>query len=266
MTFRRTLLLLPLLSLASFTAHASAPFPPSNAKPAVATGTHKPAKTPPRVTSLAPVEVKAHAPLQRASGLQAYGNATLHDTPAAITVVGRRQLDDTQVRSLAGLTRFDAALGDGYAPIGYIQNLSIRGYPLNLANGYRIDNLTVTGQQYIAYENKQQVQILQGLAGIESGVMQPGGVINFVTRAPANVQTASLGTDSHGSRYAALDFGRWLTPSFGVRFDAASEAMHAFVDHAHGHRHFYAIAAEWRIAPRATLQIDSEYQGYAQRS
>ncbi|HEX7324167.1 MAG TPA: TonB-dependent siderophore receptor, partial [Rhodanobacteraceae bacterium] len=47
---------------------------------------------------------------------------------------------------------------------------------------------------------------------------------------------------------------------------AASEAMHAFVDHAHGHRHFYAIAAEWRIAPRATLQIDSEYQGYAQRS
>lgn len=253
-----------LAALAATTPAALAGADPA-ATPEPATSAAAPPKA--RVTQLAPIQVKARAAADaHAGGLASYGNAPLHDTPAAITVIDRRRLDDSQVHSLIGLATLDPALGDGYAPIGYIQNLTIRGYPLDLATGYRINDLTVTGQQYIAFEDKQQVQILQGLAGIQAGVMEPGGVVNYVSKRPADVRALTLGTDSHGSRYTALDVGGWLTPTFGLRADVAWEEMHAFVDHAHGHRRFYSLAADWRLTPGTTLELNGDYQVYAQRS
>jgi iron complex outermembrane receptor protein len=96
--------------------------------------------------------------------------------------------------------------------------------------------------------------------------MEPGGVVNYVSKRPADVRTLTVGTDSHGSRNTALDVGGWLTPEFGLRANVAWDEMHAYVDHAHGRRRFYSIAADWRIAPGTTLQVNSDYQVYAQRS
>jgi iron complex outermembrane receptor protein len=216
---------------------------------------------------LAPVRVEGQARGDRhGTAIDAYGNATLHDTPAAVTVIARKQLDDRQIRTLSELAREDAALGDNYAPVGYYQDIAIRGYPLDLATGLRFNNLTIAGEQRIALEDKQQVEVLKGLAGLEAGVMEPGGVVNFVSKRPAEVREATLGTDSHGSRYGALDVGGWLTPTFGLRANLAWEDTHSYVQHADGRRNFYAVAADWRIAPDATLELDSDYQTSAQRS
>jgi iron complex outermembrane recepter protein len=223
----------------------------------------------PQTTDLTPVHVRAHArPEERAEGsaIDSYGSATVHDTPAAIAVVGRQQIDDRQIRTLSELAREDASLGDNYAPVGYYQDIAIRGYPLDLATGLRVDNLTIAGEQPVALENKQQVQILKGLAGLESGVMEPGGVVNYVTRRPEDVRNVTLGTDSHGSRYGAVDVGGWLTPTFGLRLDAAYEDTHSYVQHADGRRNFYSIAANWHITPKATLELDGDYQTSSQRS
>jgi iron complex outermembrane receptor protein len=110
------------------------------------------------------------------------------------------------------------------------------------------------------------VDILKGLAGLQAGVMEPGGVVNFVSKRPADVREVALGTDSHGSRYGALDAGGWLTPTFGVRANLAWEDIHSYVHHADGRRNFYALAADWHITPDATLELDSDYQASAQRS
>lgn len=226
----------------------------------------KGAAAPTPAVTLAPIVVKAKPVTHTGNTVAAYGNATLHDTPATVTVIDRQTLDDAGVKHLADLVRLDPALGDGYAPIGYIQNLTIRGYPLDLATGYRINDLTVTGEQYIPFENVQQVQILQGLAGIDAGVMEPGGVVNYVTKRPVAVRTLDAGIDAYGSHSAALDWGHWLTPDFGLRVNAAAAALHAPVDYARGHREFVSLAADWRLAPRAVLELDSEFQRYAQHS
>jgi iron complex outermembrane receptor protein len=178
---------------------------------------------PPRTTDLSTIDVQATAEREApaGTGLDSYGNASLHDTPASVTVVSRQQIDDRQIRTLSELAREDAALGDNYAPVGYYQDIAIRGYPLDLATGLRHNNLTIAGEQPVALEDKQQVQILKGLAGLEAGVMEPGGVVNYVSKRPDNVRNATLGVDSHGSRYGALDVGGWLTPAFGVRLNAA---------------------------------------------
>ena len=221
----------------------------------------------PQTTDLAPVKVEAttHAETH-ATKLGPWGAAAPKDTPASITVIARPQLDAAQVRTLSELARQDAALGDSYAAVGYYQDLSIRGYPLDLATGLRVNDLTIAGEQRIALENKEEVQVLAGLAGIDAGVVEPGGLLNFVTKRPADVRNVTIGTDSHGSRYTALDVGGWLTPTFGLRGNFAWEDTHSYVEHANGRRNFYSLAADWRITPNALLELDSDYQTSAQRS
>ena len=225
------------------------------------------AATAPQAIDLSPVHVEARAPGdQRDTGINSYGKASLHDTPASVIVVTREQLDDRHIRSLSELAREDASLGDNYAPVGYYQDISIRGYPLDPATGFRGNNLNITGEQKIPLEDRQRVEILKGLAGIEAGVMAPGGVVNYVSKRPADVRQATLGTDSHGSRYGAVDIGGWLTPTFGLRVNAAHEDIHSYVQHADGRRSMLALAADWKISEKATLELDSDYQTSGQRS
>ncbi|MEO6801420.1 MAG: TonB-dependent siderophore receptor [Rhodanobacter sp.] len=221
----------------------------------------------PQATDLSPVHVEGRAPGKRPSGgIDSYDNASLHDTPAAVTVVTRQQLDDRQIRTLSELAREDASLGDNYAPVGYYQDISIRGYPLDPATGFRGNNLNITGEQKIPLEDRERVEILKGLAGIEASVMEPGGVVNYISKRPADVRSVTLGTDSHGSRYGAVDLGGWLTPTFGVRVNAAHEDIHSYVQHADGRRSMVALAADWKISEKATLELDGDYQTSGQRS
>jgi len=223
-------------------------------------------------TPLAAVHVKANTDKgYRADSSQidtfgSFGSAPLHDTPAAVSVITRDQIDDRQPRTLSELARSDAALGDNYAPVGYYQDIAIRGFVLDLATGYRLNDMTITGEQLTPLEDKQRVEILKGLGGLEADVVAPGGLINYVSKRPANVRSATVGTDSHGSRYAAVDIGGWLSPSFGVRVNAAHEDMHSYVEHANGRRNFLSLAADWKISPNATLQLDTDYQTSGQRS
>lgn len=225
-----------------------------------------------QATDLHPIKVTArgdkgyHANVSQLDTFGSFGHAPLQDTPAAITVITRDQIDDRQPRTLSELARGDAALGDNYAPVGYYQDISIRGFPLDLATGYRLNDMSLVGEQPIALEDKQRVEILKGLGGLEAGVLAPGGLVNYVSKRPANVHTVTLGTDSHGSRYVATDIGGWLSPDFGVRINAAHEAMHSYVQHANGRRSFLSLAADWKIAADTTLQLDTDYQTSGQRS
>ena len=195
-----------------------------------------------------------------------FGSAPLHDTPAAITVITRAQIDDRQPRTLRELVRGDAAINDNYAPVGYYQDVAIRGFPLDLATGFRFNGMIMSAEQLLALEGKERVEVLKGLGGLEAGVVEPGGLVNYVSKRPAEVREVTLGTDSHGSSYEALDLGTWFSPSFGLRVNAANEKTHAVVEHTDGRRSFVSIAADWKITDQATLLLDTDYQTSGQRS
>lgn len=225
----------------------------------------QPASAASSATPLAPVTVRSPS-APRQGGIANLDGASLKDTPVSITIMSRRELDLRQPRTISDLASYDASMGDDYAPVGYYQDTTIRGYILDLATGFRINDLTVVGAQRFAFENVQRVEVLKGLAGIDAGVIAPAGVIDFITKRPADVHSLTFGTDSHGSRYAAADIGTWLTPDFGIRLNTAWEGIHSYVEHANGRRNFYALAADWKIGERAVLRLDSSYQTSAQRS
>ncbi|MDB1109432.1 TonB-dependent siderophore receptor [Pseudomonas extremaustralis] len=194
--------------------------------------------------------------------------APLLDTPASISVINAAMIKDQQARLLSEVLRNDAAVGDSYAPIGYYENFVVRGFSLNAASSYKINGRTITGEQNVALENKQQVEVLKGLAGLQSGISEPGGVINYVTKRPEDVRSVTVSTDDRGSGYLATDVGGWFgsEQQFGLRANVAHEDLHSYVEHANGQRDFVSLAFDWNISPDAVLQLDAEYQNKQQRS
>lgn len=195
-------------------------------------------------------------------------DAPLLDTPASISVINAALIKDQQARLLSEVLRNDASVGDSYAPIGYYENFVVRGFSLNAASSYKINGRTITGEQNVALENKQQVEVLKGLAGLQSGISEPSGVINYVTKRPEDVRSVTVSTDDRGSGYIATDVGGWFgsEQQFGLRANVAHEDLNAYVEHANGQRDFVSLAFDWNISPDAVLQLDAEYQDKQQRS
>lgn len=197
-----------------------------------------------------------------------FSEAPLVDTPASITVINAALIKDQQARLLSEVLRNDASVGDSYAPVGYYENFVVRGFSLNAASSYKINGRTLTGEQNVALENKQQVEVLKGLAGLQSGISEPSGVINYVTKRPEDVRSVTVSTDDRGSGYVATDVGGWFgsEQQFGLRANVAHEDLNSYVEHANGQRDFVSLAFDWNISPDAVLQLDAEYQNKDQRS
>ncbi|MGZ0783035.1 TonB-dependent siderophore receptor [Pseudomonas saponiphila] len=212
---------------------------------------------------------------QAPSGYQAdsasvggFSETPLLDTPAAISVINEDMILDQQARLLSDVLKNDASVGQSYAPVGYYENFEVRGFSLNAASSYKINNRTIAGEQNVALENKQRVELLKGLSSLQSGVSEPGGLVNYVTKRPTDIRSVTVSTDDRGSGYLATDVGGWFgsEQQFGLRANLAHEDLHSYVEHTNGQRDFASLALDWNISPDALLQLDIEYQNKQQRS
>ena len=194
--------------------------------------------------------------------------ATLKETPISATVVTRDLLNDQAARLLSDVIKNDASIGEDYAPVGYYGDYEIRGFPIDLATGLEINGMTIAGEQDVPLENKERVEFLKGIAGVESGVASAGGLINYVTKRPAAIKAIDLATDHRGSSYGAVDLGTLFGghKQVGTRANLAGEKIESYVNDANGWRAVGTGAADWRISPQAILKGDFEYQHKAERS
>lgn len=204
----------------------------------------------------------------RKAAVGGFDSAPLIDSPSSIAVITEQRLKDQQARLLSEVLRNDASIGESYAPVGYYENFVVRGFSLNSASSYKINGRTITGEQNVALENKQQVEVLKGLAGLQSGVSEPGGLVNYVSKRPENVRSVTVSTNEQGERYLATDLGGWFgsEQQLGVRTNLAHEDIRSYVDHADGKRDFASLAVDWSIDPNSLLQLNAEYQNREQGS
>jgi iron complex outermembrane receptor protein len=194
--------------------------------------------------------------------------ATLAETPISATVVTRELLNDQGARLLSDVVKNDASIGEDYAPVGYYGDYEIRGFPIDLATGLEINGMTIAGEQDVPLENKERVEFLKGIAGVESGVASAGGLIDYVTKRPVAIQAIDLATDHRGTAFGAVDLGRLFGSSkqVGARVNLAGERIASYVNDANGWRAAGTGAADWKISSKATLKSDFEYQHKVERS
>ncbi|OCZ57573.1 TonB-dependent siderophore receptor [Acinetobacter seifertii] len=198
--------------------------------------------------------------------LSGFQTGDVKKVPASITTITSERLADQHAKTLTDVIKNDSSLGDGYAAIGYYPNFVARGFALDLGSSYLINGHTIRGEQNVALENKEQVEILKGISAIQSGMSTPGGVVNYVTKRPADIKTITVDANSEGGYTLATDVGGFVNDNFGYRVNLAHESIHPNVDHANGKREFGSVALDWKINDRSNLLFDIEAQRQSQRS
>ena len=219
-------------------------------------------------TITATAQAESAAYYQPKVNLSGFAQQNLAVIPASINTVTAELIADQHAKTLGDVVKNDASVGDGYAPIGYYANFVMRGFSLNAGSSYLLNGNLLRGEQNVALENKEQVEILKGMSAIQSGMSTPGGVVNYVSKRPKDVQSLTLEADSHGGSRVATDFGGLLgdNQQFGYRVNAAYEDIHPYVEHADGIRLFGSLALDWKISDRSKLEFDLESQRQKQRS
>ncbi|MDH2591388.1 TonB-dependent siderophore receptor [Acinetobacter nosocomialis] len=202
----------------------------------------------------------------RKVNLSGFQTGEVKKVPASITTITSERIADQHAKTLTDVIKNDSSLGDGYAAIGYYPNFVARGFALDLGSSYLINGHTIRGEQNVALENKEQVEILKGISAIQSGMSTPGGVVNYVTKRPADVKNITVDANSEGGYTLATDVGGFLNDNFGYRINLAHESIHPNVDHANGKREFGSVALDWKINDRSKLLFDIEAQHQSQRS
>ncbi len=203
---------------------------------------------------------------ERAS-IGGFGDAPLLETPASISTIGRKQMEDFGIHNSTDAMKLDASVSDSYNAVGYAENFSIRGFALDNTSSYRKDGIAIPGDTQIPLENKERIEVLKGLAGLQAGVAAPGGIINYVTKRPTvnDLRSVTFEVRERGTVYGAVDLGgRFDDKRFGYRVNAAGEKLRSYVKGADGEREFVSGAFDWQITPDALLQLDLDYQHKSQ--
>lgn len=200
--------------------------------------------------------------------VKGFATDSLQKIPASVSILTADLIAEQHARVLTDVVKNDAAIGDGYAAIGYYPNFVSRGFALDLASSYLINGNVIRGEQNAALENKERVEILKGISAIQSGMSTPGGVVNYVTKRPKDIQGLTFSADQHGQFSVATDLGGFLgeEQQFGYRLNLVNEQIESYVDHVDGERYLAALALDWKTSEQSKLEFDLEAQRSEQRS
>ena len=228
-----------------------------------------PAKAQPNTAALSDVTVTGKAaPMLDAQSADIGGlGLSWFKTPQSVSVLGADILLATGASTLSQAIKLDASLADSYNTTGYIENMSVRGFLLDPSSNYRRNGLTISSYTPLALENKERIEVLKGVAGMQSGVSSPGGLVNFVTKLPVPeaFNTVQLSTNSNGGAKVHLDSNS-LWGSIGVRVNVATESLQSHFNQASGSREFASLALAKSLTSNTSVSLDVEYHRKRQPS
>ena len=218
--------------------------------------------------ALPPVMVTAHADTALAVG--GWGDVPLQQLPLPASVYDETALKDYDIQRLSDLTRLDAAISDAYNAVGYWDALTLRGFVIDNRFNYRRDGLPINAETSVPLDNKQRIEVLKGVTGMQAGTSSPGGIVNFVVKRPTEepLRSGWVQWQTQDSVLAAVDLSQRFgeTRAVGLRANAAYESLRPDVNDADGHRWLVALAGDWRIAPGALLEAEFESSQRSQPS
>lgn len=190
------------------------------------------------------------------------GEKSLQDTPFSVGVYSRELMENKQARSLADLTKGDAAIGLMVEKSVAESWVGIRGIETDQYNGSKLDGMSY-GMLFneLPLEHMERVEVLKGAGGFLYGFAAPGGTINYVLKRAGAVPVRSVTAqvlDSGlllvhgdvGGRFGAGD-------AFGYRVNLVRETGDTAVDGGKLRRTSGSLALDWRITPNLLWQVDA---------
>ena len=193
----------------------------------------------------------------------------LRDVPQSVQVIPREVLRDQQV------TRLDEALRNSSGVVGNTTEgesfrFSIRGFERAniLRDGFNVsasDSLARSGISALTETaNLEQIEILKGPASILYGEINPGGIINAVTKKPLStpLYEVELQGGSRSFFRPRIDFSGPLTSDGKLlyRLNALYQNDEGFRDFDQNiERQFISPVVTWKISDRTDITFELEY-------
>ena len=148
----------------------------------------------------------------------------LSDTPAAVSVISRAEIEKNPARNLSDVIQSDAGIYVKQSGgVGQVPEVSIRGtYPVHtlvLKDGARLNNQNHLGSVYTGFidtANLSHVEIAQGPASVQYGSDAIGGVIQMVSKTPTRTGAEITGVVGENNTYKAIVKGDVVHNDFYV--------------------------------------------------
>lgn len=191
-------------------------------------------------------------------------NLPIIDTPRSIVVIPKQVLEDNAVLNTQEAVRFVSGMQPGLGV--YYDSYLIRGFSSGnntYRNGLKLSN--VAGTTDTAFIDR--VEILKGPAAMLYGRIQPGGMVNFVTKKPLEEAAYSLQEQfgSWGLSRTILDATGPVTQDKSVLYRVIGVYDHAdsFVDFKHQDNGSVLAELAWRPITQFDANVGVQYDHLA---
>jgi iron complex outermembrane recepter protein len=206
-------------------------------------------------------------PREEASAFPEFGGLPLGELPLSIGVLRARELRAQGVDSLSEAIRREPAASDAYNTVGYVESIQLRGFLLDGPLNYRRNGLPVSPYTPFTLVTKERIEVMKGLNGAVTGIGNPAGTVNFVSkRATVDVNELSLDLSERGTWLAAADFGRRVGDDFGYRLNVGHGQRRPAARDADGESSVVAGAVDWHGPRGITAEAEFEVQNSRQIS
>jgi iron complex outermembrane receptor protein len=188
----------------------------------------------------------------------------LRDIPQSIQVVPQSVLQDQRVSRVSEALRNVSGVQVDDSFGGTLDRINIRGFQADvfLENGFRRSSFG--GRGISDTELIERVEVLKGPASVLYGNIEPGGVINIVTKRPQelNFKALSLSGGSFGLFKPSFDLTGSLNESGALlyRLNGLYEYNDGYRDYAQDvNRFVLSPSITWQIGDRTTLDAQLYY-------
>lgn len=182
------------------------------------------------------------------------------ETPIAVQVVPKAVMHDQQAVQLGDAIKNVSGVFQGFTYGGFSEEFMIRGFNTNYAN--YLDGLRWPVSR-IPLANAERIEVVKGAGANLYGRIEPGGMINVVTKRPQATPYYSL-----EQRFGSYDLYQTLADATGAinkdgslmyRLNFEYLDKNSFRDFAFTERKFVAPSLTWKISDRTQLDFDFIY-------
>jgi len=182
------------------------------------------------------------------------------ETPLSIQVVPKAVIDDQQAIRVGDALKNVSGYFDSRGEEFVYDTAYLRGFDTD--SRQYIDGLRDLPQSH-SLAGIERVEVLKGPAGALYGRLEPGGLINYVTKRPLDTPYYSL-----QQQFGSFDLYRTLGDATGpitqdgnllYRVTMEYLSSHSFVDVVSKERGFIAPSLTWKISPQTQLDVDFRY-------
>lgn len=186
----------------------------------------------------------------------------LMETPISVETVTRAVMADQQAVQVGDAIKNVSGTLQGNFQGGFAEEFVIRGFSTGFVNGVYLDGFRWPASR-LSVVNAQRVDVVKGAAANLYGRIQPGGMINIVTKRPQAKPYYALEQQfgSYDLYRTTLDATGAVTKdaSLMYRFNLEYLDKNSFRDFGFTDRSALAPSVTWKLAERTQLDLDFFY-------